>query len=59
MGDIESIDAKMGEYLHIRPKGANAKSLTIGHNTLGMSFKTLPRGFYLRTDLTKQILHTC
>lgn len=56
MGDIEQINAEIGEYLHIRPKGANAQSLTTSHNASGEPILTLPRGFYLRSSLTKQIL---
>jgi len=56
MGNIEDIDASYGEFLQIRPKAANSKSRTIGINKQGQYSPTLPRGFYLRTSFTKQIL---
>jgi len=55
-GDIEKIHGSLGRYLHIRPKAANAKVLTHAFNAEGESIKTLPRGFYLRSVLTNQIL---
>ncbi len=56
LGQLEKISAGQGEYLHIRPKGANKHSLTWGIDAQGNKIKTLPRGFYLRTQLTRQIL---
>lgn len=56
MGELEKITARIGHYLQIRPKAANGKSLTYGINAEGEKILTLPRGFYLRTILTKEIL---
>ncbi len=56
LGQIESVDASYGEYLQIRPKAANAKSRTRGISYEGYFKATLPRGFYLRTSFTHQIL---
>ena len=56
LGQLESISAHWGSVLQIRPKGANAKSLTSGIGPQGQRIKTLPRGFYLRTRFTEQIL---
>lgn len=56
LGEVESITADQGEYLQIRPKAANAKALTQGIGADGEIIKTLPRGFYLRPKLTREIL---
>ncbi len=58
LGQVESITAHLGEYLQIRPKAANASvvTATIGQN--GQRTQTLPRGFYLRTSFTNEILQT-
>ncbi|CAM2838614.1 DNA mismatch repair protein mutH [Legionella steigerwaltii] len=55
-GYLESLDAKNGEYLQVRPKGANGKSLCYGYDIQGNKIKTLPRGFYLRSSFTAKIL---
>ncbi|NVJ66685.1 MAG: DNA mismatch repair endonuclease MutH [Gammaproteobacteria bacterium] len=56
MGRIDTIDARFGEILQVRPKAANNKALTetIGEN--GETILTLPRGFYIRPQFTAQIL---
>jgi len=54
-GRLEEIDASMGEYLQIRPKAANAKSLCYGYDSEGSKTLTLPRGFYLRPGFTKKL----
>ncbi len=56
MGELEQITAHQGEYLQVRPKAANARALTKGTDSEGEEILTLPRGFYLRTSLTRQIL---
>lgn len=55
-GQLETLDARAGEYLQVRPKGANGKSLCYGFDTEGSKIKTLPRGFYLRSCFTHQII---
>lgn len=55
-GQLETIDATVGEYLQIRPKGANGKSLCYAYDELGTKIQTLPRGFYLRSKFTSKIL---
>lgn len=57
-GYLEEIDARMGEYLQVRPKAANSKSTCDGLNMQGAKIRTLPRGFYLRRSFTRQILAT-
>lgn len=55
-GQVESITAHQGVYLQIRPKAANSKALTAGIGPNGNIIQTLPRGFYLRTQFTQQVL---
>lgn len=55
-GHLEDIDASMGTFLQVRPKGANARSLCYGFDKEGNKVLTLPRGFYLRTRFTESIL---
>ena len=57
MGELEQITAHQGQYLQVRPKAANARTLTKGIDSEGEEILTLPRGFYLRTSLTKQIVN--
>ncbi|GAM54315.1 DNA mismatch repair endonuclease mutH [Vibrio ishigakensis] len=56
LGRIHEISARHGEVMQIRPKAANSKALTDAFGESGKSIKTLPRGFYLRSSFTKQIL---
>jgi len=56
MGELEQITAHQGEYLQVRPKAANTLALTKGTDSEGEEILTLPRGFYLRASLTRQIL---
>ena len=57
LGNIHDISSSIGEYLQIRPKGANSKSLINTTNDQGQMTKTLPRGFYLRTSFTNTIIN--
>ncbi|KTC86813.1 DNA mismatch repair endonuclease MutH [Legionella brunensis] len=57
-GRLEEINAKFGQYLQVRPKAANAKSLCYGFDEEGNKVLTLPRGFYLRSNFTTQIMHS-
>lgn len=56
LGRIHEISAHHGTYLQIRPKAANSKALRDTTDEDGNSVKTLPRGFYLRTQFTASIL---
>ncbi len=56
MGQIDQISARHGTYLQIRPKAANSMVLTTSTGTEGDLIQTLPRGFYLRSRFTQQIL---
>ncbi len=55
-GRLSEISAKQGCYLQIRPKAANARSLSLGFDEEGNKIFTLPRGFYLRSSFTSQLL---
>lgn len=55
-GELAKIDARMGEYLQVRPKAAHGKSLCYGLDEAGSKILTLPRGFYLRSTFTASIL---
>jgi len=56
LGQVDQISSHMGHVLQIRPKGANAKSLTTTQNEDGDIIETLPRGFYLRPEFTQHII---
>lgn len=51
-GRLHEVDARMGQYLQVRPKAANARSLCYGLDEQGQKILTLPRGFYLRSAFT-------
>lgn len=55
MGQLETLDSYAGDFLQVRPKAANGKSLCFAFDAEGSKFQTLPRGFYLRTKLTETI----
>lgn len=55
-GYLDEINASQGQYLQVRPKAANAKSLCYGFDCKGAKILTLPRGFYLRASFTEQIM---
>lgn len=55
LGKLGEVDAKMGEYLQVRPKAASGKSLSYAYDEEGRKQLTLPRGFYLRPTLTERI----
>ena len=55
-GRLDELDARMGTYLQIRPKAANARSLAPAADADGAPTRTLPRGFYLRPTFTRLIL---
>lgn len=57
LGRLDEINARQGQILQIRPKAANAKSVTWGFNEEGQRCKTLPRGFYLRSKFTQTLLN--
>lgn len=56
LGEVEEITARIGQYLQLRPKAANAKALTEAYGKKGEPIMTLPRGFYLKKEFTRSIL---
>lgn len=56
LGHVEMLSGRFGRYLHVRPKAANSRCLTDAYACDGSIMKTLPRGFYLRSDFTRKIL---
>lgn len=58
LGELQAIGSRHGRVLQIRPKAANARSLTPAPDSDGAPSQTLPRGFYLRASFTAQILDT-
>ena len=55
LGQVDQLSARLGTFLHIRPKAANSRNpiQTINHE--GELIYTVPKGFYLRTTLTKTL----
>lgn len=59
VGELDSVTARHGQCLQVRPKAANARSLTPAADRDGAPGRTLPRGFYLRARFTGSILRKC
>lgn len=58
LGHFDKLDAKKGTYLQIRPKAPHSKQLKTVLNQEGQLVHTVPKGFYLRTLLTKKIIQS-
>ncbi|EIC84264.1 DNA mismatch repair endonuclease MutH [Serratia sp. M24T3] len=56
LGKVESITARHGEFLQLRPKAANNKARTEAIGEMGQPIMTLPRGFYLKKRFTRELL---
>lgn len=56
LGEFAQISAAHGMYLQLRPKAANRAARTNAFDIFGRPIKSLPLGFYLRTQFTQQIL---
>lgn len=56
LGRVDEISAHHGTCLQIRPKASDHTALRDTTDETGNRVKTLPRGFYLRTRFTAQIL---
>lgn len=57
LGQIESITARDGQVLQLRPKAANGKCLTDAYGEDGQLIKVRPRGFYLKKQFTQLIIN--
>ncbi len=55
-GQVEKLTAHFGTYLQIRPKAAHSRIFQSTMNEEGNAILAGPKGFYLRTILTKKIL---
>jgi DNA mismatch repair protein MutH len=56
LGKVDSITARLGEVLQLRPKAANSQALTQSIASDGSIALSNPRGFYLKIDFTADIL---
>ena len=56
LGQIERITARHGEILQLRPKAANGRALTQAIGLHGKFIQTRPRGFYLKSQFTQELL---
>jgi DNA mismatch repair protein MutH len=56
LGRLAELSARLGVYLQVRPKAANARSLRRSVGADGGSVLTNPRGFYLRAAFTREVL---
>jgi DNA mismatch repair protein MutH len=55
-GGIEALTARTGRWLQVRPKAATGSVRTFSFGPEGEWIATVPRGFYLRTTLTRALL---
>ena len=58
LGYAKDLTAKYGTYLHIRPKAANSKVLIDYVDAEGSHTKIVPKGFYLRSSFTREVLES-
>jgi DNA mismatch repair protein MutH len=58
LGKAGNLTARQGKYLQIRPKAANSRVLIQNIDEEGESGWIVPRGFYLRSLFTQQIIQT-
>ncbi|MGM0429911.1 MAG: DNA mismatch repair endonuclease MutH [Pseudomonadota bacterium] len=56
LGQVESITARQGQAMQIRPKAADGSALTEAIGPEGTIIEVRPRGFYLKKDFTRGIL---
>ena len=55
-GRLESVDARWGQALQLRPKAANSGIRVRAHDADGTPLRVLPRAFYLRASFTRGLL---
>ncbi|MDT8371087.1 MAG: DNA mismatch repair endonuclease MutH [Gammaproteobacteria bacterium] len=56
LGKQDEITGLEGEYLQLRPKAAHSRIVAKGISDTGTMHKINPKGFYLRTQFTRQLL---
>ena len=59
LGRVDEVDARHGVALQLRPKAADSRARRAGVGRDGERTRTLPRGFYLRTSFTADLLARC
>lgn len=57
LGEIETISARDGQAIQLRPKAANGQCLTDAFGKDGSLIKVRPRGFYLKKVFTQEIIN--
>ena len=55
-GELDKLDASIGQALHVRPKAMHGKALSWTIDAQGDKVPTLPRGFYLRQSFTRMLV---
>ncbi len=55
-GEVEAITGHLGKYLQVRPKAAHGGVRRVAHDADGARLLANPKGFYLRTRFTAEIL---
>lgn len=58
LGEQAEITAKEGQYLQIRPKAAHSRVMVKTRGNEGEASLINPKGFYLRTAFTRELLAT-
>lgn len=58
LGEQADITAKEGQYLQIRPKAAHSRVMAKTRGDEGETALINPKGFYLRTSFTRELLAT-
>ena len=58
MGHHDKISAKHGEILQLRPKAADSSVRSTGFDQQGRPVQAPPKGFYIRTSFTRQLLQS-
>ena len=58
LGEQADITAKEGQYLQIRPKAAHSRVMAKTRGDDGEASLINPKGFYLRTAFTRELLAT-
>lgn len=56
IGRIEELTAHLGQWLQVRPKARDGTKSGVAYGSENEAIAAVPRGFYLRTNLTEAIL---
>lgn len=56
LGHVETLDARRGAWLQLRPKAAHGRVRIVVRDADGEPVATIPRGFYLRARVTGWLL---